>query len=134
MRRRTLVSGAIAAALALADSSSDALEAVAPLAAALSEGSAGAFMSRIPSDCPGRAELRANVEAFVAAAEATSSVRVLRTTDDHAADLDWYLEIRGRVAGMLVERRRGVVRVTLQGRELRAIGPPDFFRPPKVGP
>lgn len=109
---------------------SEALEAVAPLASALSSGDAEAFLKHVPSSSPGYAELSANVRALASQAECTSSIEVLSQQGD-TADLDWYLEIRSRATGSIVEARRGRVRITHQGTKLLSIAPASHFAPPK---
>ena len=133
MLRRTAITTLLAASAAAADGRTDALDAVEPLASALSDGDAGAFMARIPQDAPNYSELAANVRALVAQTRTTSSVTVLKVGSG-AADLDWYLEIRSRATDMSLERRRSIVRIEFAGRKLRRIEPAGFFAPPKVEP
>jgi hypothetical protein len=108
----------------------DALESVAPLAAALSDSDPGTFIAALPRDAPNIDELRNNVRALIAQAIVTSSVEVIREGSGEA-ELDWYLEIKSRATGMIIEARRGTVRIRHEGRKLRAISPASHFAPPK---
>ena len=106
------------------------LHLVTPLAAALSEGDAGAFMAEIPEDVPDRETLAANVEGLLAAAIVTSSVAVIEITSREAR-LEWYMEIKSRATGTVVERRRQIVSIQLgRSDQLMAIQPVRVFRPP----
>ncbi len=64
-----------------------ALEAVAPLASALSEGDAGAFVQHLPPDAPNLNQLRTNARALIAQAEVTSSIEILKQGE--VTHLDW---------------------------------------------
>jgi hypothetical protein len=113
-----------------AEERGDALESVAPLAAALSDGNATAFVQHLPQDAPNFAQLRDNARALIAQAEVTSSIEVLKQGE--ITQLDWYMEIKSRATGTIIEGRRGIVRIKHQGRRLRSIEPAEFFAPPKV--
>jgi len=114
----------------VADDRTDALDAVAPLADALSNSDAQAFFRILPAEMPGRSDLRDNVAALMAQAEVSSSVEVINVEKD-TADLDWYMEIRSRETRSVVERRRGVVKIRFRKRRLQFIEPASFFAPPK---
>jgi hypothetical protein len=114
-----------------ADERSEVLELVTPLAAALSEGNADAFLRRIPDDSPGRAQLVTYIEGLVAQAETTSSVRLLNV-EKGRAELDWYMEIRSRFTQAVMERRRRTLTVRLRNGALFAIEPVEFFKPADV--
>ena len=105
------------------------LDAVEPLASALSQGDVNAFLSGVAPDAPVREELRAAVSALIAFAEVTSSVDVL-SIDGDRAELDWYMQIRARATGAIAERRREAVSVRLAKRKLAEISPVRFFVPP----
>ena len=75
-RRCVLWHIAGAVALVFADERTDILDIVSPLATALSNGDADAFMRRIPDDAPNRAELDHNIRGLIAQAEMTCSVLV----------------------------------------------------------
>ena len=125
MRRRAALL-ALSSALLYGDERTDALDALAPFASALSNADAGALLASTPKDAP---ELRTNLKALIASAEVTSSVEVVEATKD-SAELDWYLEIRNRNTQTVVERRRGTVRIRHKRRKLLAIEPASFFAPP----
>jgi hypothetical protein len=131
-RRRFLLL-ALAPALLRADDRTDALDAIAPLASALSDGDAGTVIDRLPRDAPNYAELRSNVSALITQAQVTSSVEVLDAASGKA-ELDWYMEIRSRETGTVVERRRGRVSIRFRGRKLLAIEPASMFAAPKPPP
>jgi hypothetical protein len=124
--RRTAIALIAAASPAVADERSDILEAVDPLAVALTDGDAGAFIRRIPADAPNYAELRDNVRALVAQAEVSSSVVVLKV-ENGAAELDWSMRIRSRATEMLLERRRGIVHVRVDRGKIKSLEPATFF-------
>jgi hypothetical protein len=123
--RRTAIT-VLAASTLPADERSEVLEAVDPLAVALTDGDAGAFIGRIPSDAANYVELRDNVRALVAQAEVSSSVVVLKL-ENGEAELDWSMRIRSRATDMLLERRRGVVRVRVERGRIKSLEPAAFF-------
>jgi hypothetical protein len=120
-----------AATLASADERTEVLEIVSPLASALSNGDAEAFLRRIPADSPNRAQLADYVRALLAQAEMTCSIQ-LRSYEQGRAELDWYMEIRSRATASVMERRKQTVIVTLRNREVFSIEPVDFFKPATV--
>jgi hypothetical protein len=120
------------APLLRADDRTDALDAIAPIASALSEGDAGMALGRLPDDAPNSAELRANLSALIAQAEVTSSVEVLDASEGKA-ELDWYMEIRSRETRSILERRRGKVSIRFRRRKLSAIEPASMFAPAAPG-
>jgi hypothetical protein len=124
LRRAVLL--ALPLAVLSADERTDALDAIAPFAAALSNGDAGALLESIPKDAR---ELRRNLAALIARAEVTSSVEVVTATKS-AAELDWYMEIRDRITQTVVERRRGKVQLQHRRRKLLSLEPASFFAPP----
>jgi hypothetical protein len=130
MKRRTILLLALVAFAAAGDDRGDALEAVAPLATALSSSDASSFLRHLPPDLPNARELRENVSALIAAAEVTSSVEVI-DAGDGAASLDWYMEIRSRSTAMVVERRRETVKIRYAKGKLQSIEPASFFAPPR---
>jgi hypothetical protein len=132
-RRTICILALMAAGVAAAVSRQQVLEMTAPLAVALSDGDAGAFMKHIPEDLPDRAALQANIEGLLGAAIVTSSVQVLETGETQAR-LDWYMEIKGRATGTVVERRREPVLLGFRGAKLASIQPVSFFRPPGTVP
>jgi len=118
-----------AAAAAIADERTEILEIVEPLASALSAGRAGDFMAAFADDMPDRSRLRDHIAALVAFGEMTSSVALVRV-DAGRAELDWYLEIRARATGMVVDRRREKVTVRVSSGKITELKPVDFFRLP----
>lgn len=116
---------------AFADERADVLEIVSPLASALSNGYAEDFLRRIPEDCPDRAQLALHLRALFAQAEMTCSIQ-LRSYDQGKAELDWYMEIRSRVAASIMERRKQIVTVRIRDRQLYSIAPVAFFKPVEV--
>lgn len=129
--RRSILFAVAAMPLALqADDRSDALDMVAPLAAALAEEQDGPGWAP-PRDLPNAAELRENVAAMRAQAVVTSSVDVL-SMENGKAELDWYMRIRSRTPGVVVEQRRGSVKIAWTKKRLTLLEPASFFMPPKV--
>ena len=131
MRRRSLLGLLCVAGGLRADDRTDALDAVAPIAVGLSDGDVAAATGSLPRDAPNYEELRDNVAALIAHAEVTSSVEVV-TADSGSAELDWYLQMRNRATKMVVDRRRGTVRIRYKRRRLLALEPASFFLPPKT--
>lgn len=128
MHRRAFVLASLLAGGLRADDRADALEAIAPLASALSNSDAGYLDDRSLRDLPNRGELRDSITALIAQAEVTSSVEIARV-DSGSADLDWYMEIRSRATRMIVERRRREVQIRFRGNRLQSIAPLSFFAP-----
>jgi hypothetical protein len=126
---RRLLFGIISAAALRADERTDILEIIEPLAAALSESRGEDFMAPFAEDMPSRAELRSHIAALIAFAEVTSSVELGRVRDGRA-ELDWYMEIRARATGSVVERRREKVLIRVSDRRIRELSPVGFFRVP----
>ena len=132
MTRRAVLSMAAATAVAaFADERTEVLEIVSPLASALSNGDADAFLRLIPDDSPNRTQLADNIRALLAQAEMTCSVQ-LRKYEQGRAELDWYMEIRSRATSSMMERRKQIVTVRLRNREVFSIDPVDFFKPAAV--
>jgi hypothetical protein len=129
MRRRALLLS-LPAALASGDEREDVLAAVEPLASALTQGNGYAFMQGIAEQAPNRGQLNEVVDALIAYAEMTSSVEVIRV-EGGRAEVDWYMQIRARATGAVVERRRGVVKVRVSRGKIDEIEPIDFFRVPR---
>src|SRR4051794_25738720 len=129
MRRRVGLSILMLAGAAFPLDTAEVLQAVEPLASALSGGDTGAFMAAVPKDAPRREQLGSNVRALLEAVEVTCSVAVTAINGD-VGDLDWYMELRGKLTRTVSERRRGTVKVRVVGAKLRSIEPVDFFKPP----
>jgi hypothetical protein len=130
-RRAVLSMAAATAAAAFADERTEVLEIVSPLASALSNGDADAFLRLIPADSPNRTQLADNIRALLAQAEMTCSVQ-LRKYGQGRAELDWYMEIRSRATASMIERRKQIVTVRIRNREVFSIEPVDFFKPAAV--
>ena len=114
-----------------ADERTDVLDAVEPLATALSNGDADDFMRRIPEDCPNRPQLADNIRGLLAQAEITCSVEFKRS-EKGRAELDWYMQIKSRASQSVLERRKAPVFVTLRDRSVCTIEPIDFFKPAAI--
>lgn len=115
-------------AVLMADERSDVIDAVTPLASALSNGDAEDFMRRISESAPDREALRNNIHALLGQAEITCSVRLVNI-DNGRAELDWLMDIRSRATQNLLERRKGAVAVRIRNREILSVEPAAFFRP-----
>jgi hypothetical protein len=131
MTRRTLIAAAVSVTALRSDDRDDALEAISPLATALADGDAEAFIRRVAEDAPGYAQLAVNIRGLVAMAEITSSILVPEA-ESGAARLDWEMRIRSRATRMFIEERRREVRIRFEKRKLLAIEPVSFFAPPKA--
>ncbi|MBC8166582.1 MAG: hypothetical protein H7Y20_12005 [Bryobacteraceae bacterium] len=129
MTRRTWLTLLACVTTLTADERSDALDKIAPLADALSNSDPDSFIRQLPKDMPASRELRENVAALMAVAEVTSSVEVIEVTKA-TAELDWYIQIRSRATKSVVERRRGIVKISFNKRRLESIEPASFFAPP----
>ena len=114
-----------------ADERMDVLEAVTPLATALSNGDADEFMRHIHEDCPNRRELSDNIRGLLGEAEITSSVQFTKS-EKGRAELDWYMQIKSRALQSVIERRKHPVFVTLRDRAVYTIEPVDFFKPAEI--
>jgi hypothetical protein len=115
-----------------ADERADVLEAVTPLASALSNGDADEFLRHIHPECPARRELSDNVRALLGQAEITSSVQFTRS-EKGRAELDWYMQIKSRSLQSVLASRDQAVFVTLRDRLIYTIEPVDFFKPAEIG-
>ena len=131
MTRRAVLLLAAAACVASADERTEVLEILSPLASDLSNGDADAFLRRISADAPNRTELADHIRGLLAQAEMTCSIRLL-SYDEGRAELDWYMEIRSRVSGSVMERRKQTVIVRLRNREVLSLEPVEFFKPAAV--
>jgi hypothetical protein len=114
-----------------ADERTDILEILEPLPAALSESRGEDFMAVFADDLPERAGLQARIGALIAFAEVTSSIELVRV-ENGRAELDWYMEIRARATGSVVERRRQRVTLRVAARKIREFTPIDLFRLPAI--
>lgn len=114
-----------------ADERSDVIDAVTPLAAALSEGDADAFSRRIPDSLPNRQQLIDNIRGLIGQAEITCSVRVV-IIENGRAQLDWLMDLRSRSTQSLLERRKGPVFVTVRNHTVASLEPVDFFKPVEI--
>jgi hypothetical protein len=107
------------------------LEIVEPLAAALSESRGDDFMAAFAPEMRDREELYRHLSALIAFAEVTSSITLLRA-ENGRAQLDWYMEIRARATGSVVERRRDKIAIRVSAGKIQEFAPVDFFRVPRV--
>jgi hypothetical protein len=117
--------------LLLGDERTDGLEAVTPLATALSNGDADEFMRHIHEDSPGRRELGDNIRGLLGEAEIVSSVQFTKS-EKGRAELDWYMQIKSRALQSVIEQRKHPVFVTLRDRAVYTIKPIDFFKPAEI--
>ncbi|MDZ4800629.1 MAG: hypothetical protein SGI92_20925 [Bryobacteraceae bacterium] len=135
--RRAILLAAVALApvplaALLADGRTDALDMVAPLAAALSSDERDGAGWNPPRDLPNAAELRTNIDAMMAQAVVASSIDVL-SVESGKAELDWFMQIRSRSSATLVEQRRGTIKIAWTKKRLTQLEPASLFAPPKVG-
>lgn len=130
MTRRTAICFLCVACAAAPITRSEVLEAVSPLAAALSRGDAEGFLFAIRKDAPNRDRLGTNVRALLADAEITCSVEVI-STGTNSAELQWFMNLRTKATQTVSERRRETVRITVRGKQIASIEPVSFFAPPR---
>lgn len=131
-RRSILLVGLAACSGLRADERTDALDLVAPIAAALASEERDNAGWIPPKELSNRDELRANIAALAAQAVTTSSVEVI-SAEKGSAELDWYMQIKNRATQSLVEQRRGTVRIAWAKKRLTLLEPTSFFAPPKAG-
>jgi hypothetical protein len=123
---------ALAGGALRADERTDALDMVAPLAAALASEERDIAGWTPPKDLPNADELRTNVAALSAQAVTTSSVEVI-SVEKGSAELDWYMQIRSRSTQSLLEQRRGTVTIAWSKKRLTKLEPASLFAAPKAG-
>ena len=63
--------------------------------------------------------------------EVTSSVELTRV-ENGRAELDWYMEIRARATGSVVERRRQKVSIRVEASKIQEFRPIELFRLPAI--
>ena len=131
MTRRGLLLASFATVSGRADERTEILEILEPLPAALSESRGEDFMTAFSDDMADRAELRDRIAALIAFAELTSSIEVVQVHKG-TAQLDWYMEIRAKATGSVVERRREKVTIRVGSRKILELRPVEFFRLPVI--
>ena len=121
------------------DSSSDVIDLVGAMAAALTEVDVPAFMDAFDRDMPGYDDLKTQVAALVNQAEVTSSVEPVQEggdEDKRTIDLDWYLEVRSLENDGPIIQRRQVVHCELRKEKKKwkivSLKPLDFFAAAKL--
>lgn len=113
---------------AWADERTDVLETVAPLASALSDGNAAAFLGGVDKSMPGYADLVSNVTALLSAADITCSVEFVSAKGD-TAQVDWYMQVKSKEQAGVTEERRDTITVRLGKKKVLSLAPITFFRP-----
>ncbi len=129
-----------------ADPAGDAWEQLSNAASALSEGNPSDFLSCFDSAMPGYTEIRDDVYALLAQAQASSSIDLNSNEGDAAKRelvVDWTLNIvlspGGPVGGPTVASTRRKQRVSLRMEKRKknwvivAFEPRNFFSPPETG-
>jgi len=121
------------------DSSSDVIDLVGSMTAALTEVDVPAFMEAFDKNMPGYDDLKNQVTALVNQAEITSSVEPIQEGGDDAKrsiDLDWFLEVRSLENDGPIVQRRQVVHCELRKEKKKwkivSLKPLDFFAPAKL--
>ena len=137
-RNAALLACCLALAQVRADSSSDVINLVGSLAAALTEVNVSEFMDAFDKDMPGYDDLKNQVTALVNQAEVTSSVEPIQEGGDDSRrtiDLDWFLEVRSLINDGSIVQRRQVVHCELRKENKKwkivSLKPLDFFAPAK---
>jgi len=111
-----------------ADERSDALDVFVPLAEALTNGDAAAFLKPVDPAMEGFTQLRDNVSTLLAGADVSCSIDLISFADG-AVELDWSMQLKSKVSGGGSEQRRVTVKARIKGKKILSIGPVDFFRP-----
>src|SRR5512143_3172204 len=117
--RRTFCIGAASALVWAADPAADAWELVTRLAAALGRSNAGEFLEACDPAMPGYADLRVNVNALVAEADAESGIDPVRNEGDTRArdlEVDWSLHLTARAGILRATDRRSNVKLRVEKR------------------
>lgn len=121
------------------DSSSDVIDLVGSMAAALTEVNVSAFMDAFDKDMPGYDDLKNQVTALVNQAEVSSSVEPVQESGDdskRSIDLDWFLQVRSLLNDGPIVQRRQVIHCELRKEKKKwkvvALKPLDFFAPAKL--
>ncbi len=128
MTRRRLVLTCLVAPTAFGEDDSAVLEIFEPLASALSTGDVEGFLKPFDRRMPNFAALRDNVSALMARFDITSSIELMRS-DSAKVELDWYLQLRGKDAAGVAERRRQTITATVAKKRILSIAPVEFFAP-----
>lgn len=122
-----------------ADPSQDTWDLVTRLAAALGRGNAAEFLAECDPAMPGYADLRVNVTALAAQADAESGIDPVRNEGDDRArevEVDWSLHLTGRSGYLRATDRRSKVtlKIDRRGTKWKAvrIEPIGFFAPPSA--
>ena len=128
---------ALCALAAGADTHADIVDLFASMAAALSDGNAPGFMKAVDRKMADYDRLNTQIAALLQNSDVTNSVEPLRDDGDESkrsVDLDWYSEIRSRVAGGPLVQRRDVIHCQLEkeGKHWRIVSlkPVAFFDAP----
>jgi hypothetical protein len=139
LSRRALLFGAAATLARAADPAQDAWEFVTGLAAALERSNASDFLRACDPAMPSYADLRANVAALVAQADAESAIDPVRNEGDDRSrnlEVDWSLHLTARSELLRATDRRSNVKLRIEKRgrvwKAVAIEPVAFFRPPSA--
>ncbi|MBM3745195.1 MAG: hypothetical protein FJW34_05315 [Acidobacteria bacterium] len=121
-----------------ADEAAEVRDLLARMAGALGDASAAEFLRCFDRQMSGYARLERQVYALLNQFAVASSVEVLEQRGDQRQrnlEADWLLEMRSLAATGPLERRRGILKLTLERRgrdwRIRALDPPDFFEPPR---
>ena len=125
------------APLVFADSSVDAWDVVATMAAALAEPNDAAFMKPISKSFEQHDLVGRQVRALLQTNEVVSSVSPLVNEGDdkqRMLEVDWYIEIQPRAPGAPVTQRREPIKLTMAKTGKRwmitSFAPIEFFSPP----
>jgi hypothetical protein len=110
-----------------ADDRSELSDALEPLVAAMSSGDIDLVIALLPRN----QELRNNVTSLLTQAEVSSSIQPVEV-HKQVAKVDWFLEVKLRATGSLVDRRQALVTVRREGKKILALEPVAFFRPHPV--
>jgi len=132
--------GAAATGAALAaDAQQQVFDLFSKIASALSDDDPAMFIEAVDPGMPNFQDFRRELVALTDLAAITNSIEVLSDTGDdthRAEELDWFMEIVNKADPHPLERRREVVKFSLERKgkkwKILSIDPVHFFGPPKI--
>ncbi len=126
-------------ALLVADSSADAWDTVAAMAAALAEENADGFLKRIDAQTPGYDQLSSSIQALLTQTDVRSVITPLAndgTDSERTLQLDWELRLKPKNNDVRMSAREQAVTVRMRrekkGWKVVKIDPIAFFAPPDL--
>jgi hypothetical protein len=138
MRRRVFLMAPLAGRL-LAEPPEQIVDLLTSMSSGLSGGNAAAFLDAFDRSMPQFETLQANIIGLINQADLLSSIEIVSDQGDdnrRQLELDWFLQIRSKLATGPLERRRDKVTCRVERKKERwkvvSLEPVKFFAPPKV--